>query len=298
NPSSTLAPCSRETGPGNLTVNGPSRPANVMRVLARFLFILIIVALSASSAPADCSFPYSCVTGFSISPGSIKGDNSQAALATVQVNHAAYGSVVLGWNNGVSGASLISHCGSGGTQSGGYCVYPNQGPGNVTVTLEFMAISGSSSTVSGTVTAFVEYNMDPGMQASLSVSPVPTPWQSPNQEPDPRCCSDGGYGGKPINFLNGNTWITQRDYSIPGLGGGISLERTWNSLWQRMQPFEQSGIFGDSWRSTFEEHIQTQTGGNVKYWKGDGGALFYAYSGVGGSYYMTAPADDQTTLNF
>ena len=78
----------------------------------------------------------------------------------------------------------------------------------------------------------------------------------------------------------------------------MSLERTWNSLWHRMQPFEQSGIFGDSWRSTFEEHIQTQTGGNVKYWKGDGGALFYAYSGVGGSYYMTAPADDQTTLNF
>src|SRR5262249_49755451 len=64
------------------------------------------------------------------------------------------------------------------------------------------------------------------------------------------------------------------------------------------QPFVQSGIFGDSWQSNFEEHIEVQTGGSVKYWEGDGGSLFYAYSGSGGIYYITAPADDQTTLSF
>jgi len=48
----------------------------------------------------------------------------------------------------------------------------------------------------------------------------------------------------PINFSNGNTWIEQQDYSIPGLGGGKALTRTWNSLWTLALPPEQSGISG------------------------------------------------------
>jgi hypothetical protein len=65
-----------------------------------------------------------------------------------------------------------------------------------------------------------------------------------------------------------------------------------------MLPPEAAGIFGDSWRSNFEERIQVLTGGAVKYWLGNGSSLFYSYTGSGGVYAMTAPADDQTQLSF
>jgi uncharacterized protein RhaS with RHS repeats len=65
-----------------------------------------------------------------------------------------------------------------------------------------------------------------------------------------------------------------------------------------MQPIEQAGIFGDSWRSNFEERIQMQNSTTVKYWKGDGGALYYSYNAASGFWLLTAPADDQTTLSY
>src|SRR5262245_28355591 len=45
-------------------------------------------------------------------------------------------------------------------------------------------------------------------------------------------CGDCEVAGEPINLTNGNVYIGQRDYRLPGLGGGITLDRTWNSLWQ------------------------------------------------------------------
>src|SRR2546430_10224429 len=112
-PSSTLAHVTRETGSDDLTLNVPLRSASLLRKLAKLSFI-VIIALTASSAHATCSYPYSCVTGFSISPGSIRGDNSQAAIATVQAYMAGYTSPILAITGGVSGASLTMRCGSGG----------------------------------------------------------------------------------------------------------------------------------------------------------------------------------------
>jgi RHS repeat-associated protein len=102
----------------------------------------------------------------------------------------------------------------------------------------------------------------------------------------------------PINVTNGNTWIAQQDYSIPGLAGGLKLTRTWNSLWSLTNPPEQAGIFGNSWRSTFEERIQSLSGGVVKYWKSSGSSLFYTYNSFSGAYNLTAPLNDQTSLSF
>ena len=63
--------------------------------------------------------------------------------------------------------------------------------------------------------------------------------------------------GAPINLTNGNVWVQERDYSLPGLGGGLELVRTWNSLWQWSSPTMpgQAGMFGNSWRSTYEEML-------------------------------------------
>src|SRR5262249_52583125 len=81
-------------------------------------------------------------------------------------------------------------------------------------------------------------------------------------------------GGGPINFTNGNVWVTQQDYSLPGLGGGLSLVRTWNSLWANTGATGSNGpgtagMFGHSWRSTYEERIMplASSGSDKKYWR-------------------------------
>lgn len=106
-----------------------------------------------------------------------------------------------------------------------------------------------------------------------------------------------GTCGSPINLTNGNTYIDQSDYSLPGLGGGMHLTRVWNSLWQNSVPWEGSGMFGDSWQSNFEEHLQAISGGR-KYWRGDGSAWMFTYDSVNDVYNLTSPSDEHASLSF
>jgi RHS repeat-associated protein len=55
--------------------------------------------------------------------------------------------------------------------------------------------------------------------------------------------------GRPINVTNGNMYIQQTDYRLPGFGEGLEVTRTYNSRMQR------SGIFGYGWSSAFDESI-------------------------------------------
>ena len=104
-------------------------------------------------------------------------------------------------------------------------------------------------------------------------------------------------GSSPIDLATGNTYVTQSDISIPGLGGGLSLSRTWNSLlptWQRSYPF----MFGTGWRSTFEEKLIYVSGdGFLKYLRSDGSVWSFAPISLGATstYKTVAPADDTTT---
>src|SRR5579872_1191652 len=75
-------------------------------------------------------------------------------------------------------------------------------------------------------------------------------------------------GGKPINFETGNTFIEENDIRIPGLAGGLTLTRTWNSKPSQHAPI--TGIFGPNWRSTYEERIFPETDGYVRYARADG----------------------------
>lgn len=104
--------------------------------------------------------------------------------------------------------------------------------------------------------------------------------------------------GGPINTTNGNTWIQQADYSLPGLGGGIVVARTWNSLWQSSSPITQAGMFGDSWRSTYEEQLQVLNGGAVQYWRSDGSAWLFGFDSVNNAYTLLTPPDERATLTF
>ncbi|HZQ21445.1 MAG TPA: DUF6531 domain-containing protein [Terriglobales bacterium] len=67
----------------------------------------------------------------------------------------------------------------------------------------------------------------------------------------------------PISLATGNTTIEQRDVSLPGLGGGLRLVRTWNSIWPSTQLANQVGLFGPHWRSNFEESVFTGSDGTM-----------------------------------
>jgi len=254
--------------------------------------VLFLGFFSAVPAKAECGVTYTCVQSFTLSAPSIVGDLSDETTATII---ATLPPGYSDWTVAFGGTRPAFTCvngeyfpGAPGTASGCHV------QGN-TVTAIFKSWNGSGSTAHLTIRAQAS-ELDSGILQNLDVTPVPSPVQSPTRATDLPCNCESG--GSPINVTNGNTWIPQTDYSIPGLGGGLQLARTWNSLWTLTNPPETSGVFGHSWRSNFEERIQVLTGGEVKYWKGDGSPLFYQYSGTGGAYSLTAPADDQTTLSF
>jgi RHS repeat-associated protein len=86
------------------------------------------------------------------------------------------------------------------------------------------------------------------------------------------CESCEKVAGSPINLTNGNVYIQQRDYALPGLGGGITLDRTWNGLWPNTSHgnIPTARMFGHSWTSNFEERMVVVDANTVDYWRGDG----------------------------
>jgi YD repeat-containing protein len=113
----------------------------------------------------------------------------------------------------------------------------------------------------------------------------------------PQCQQFVPVSGAPINLTNGNTYIKQRDIAIPGLGGGLNLERNWNSIWPASEPTSAVGMFGPNWRSTFEERISAGTGNAVGYevYSRSDGGLWY-FGGTGSSLTLSSPASATATL--
>ena len=116
------------------------------------------------------------------------------------------------------------------------------------------------------------YNLSPG----IFVCQVPTSacYRGNPEEPCPRCTT----AGKPISLATGNTYIEQTDVSVPGLGGGLSLVRTWNSKLPPIQGASVVGMFGPMWRSTYEERIFVGSDGYFKYSRGDGSTWSFGFA--------------------
>jgi|SRR5271157_302200 len=106
--------------------------------------------------------------------------------------------------------------------------------------------------------------------------------------------------GEPINLATGDTFITQSDLSVPGLGGGLSLTRTWHSLFPFTEAVPTSGMFGGNWRSTYEESIFVVSQGLVKYVRATGGiwTLGPVSASWPVSYAMIAPANGNLSLGY
>ncbi len=125
-------------------------------------------------------------------------------------------------------------------------------------------------------------------------------WLSTCQVSDwcPTCGKGGAATGNPINLTNGNTYIQQNDVKIPGLGGGLNLNRTWNSMWPSSVGGVQVGLFGTNWRSTYEEMV-TAGSGNYNnyqlYWRSDGG--FWVFGPANGTTWpLASPGSANVTL--
>jgi YD repeat-containing protein len=103
---------------------------------------------------------------------------------------------------------------------------------------------------------------------------------------------------KPISLASGNTFIVETDLKIPWLGGGLTLVRTWNSLWPATQTAYQVGLFGPQWRSNFEERVFLGSDNYMKYARGDGSFWSFGWGGAGSvaGWSVAAPANYVATL--
>ncbi len=126
-------------------------------------------------------------------------------------------------------------------------------------------------------------------------------WQAKNGQcppaPEQNKCPAGG---SPICLANGNTYIQQADLRIPGLGGGLTLVRTWNSIWPRTESASRIGLFGPNWRSTYEEQVFAGADGFMKYSRADGGFWSFGFTGYDAgsnpTFVPVAPSNQTATL--
>lgn len=110
-------------------------------------------------------------------------------------------------------------------------------------------------------------------------------------------CDCSGSAGAPISLANGNTYIKEADVRLPGLSGGLTLVRTWNSIWPSTQTAYQTGIFGPNWRSNFEERVFLGSDNYMKYARGDGSFWSFGWgTPTGAGWSVAAPANVIATL--
>ena len=94
------------------------------------------------------------------------------------------------------------------------------------------------------------------------------------QESGPRPCDEqsgpSASVGDPINVTNGNMYVQQTDYRLPGRGDGLEITRTYNSKKQT------SGLFGFGWTSILDESVATYGSFLARLNLPDGGAIYFS----------------------
>jgi YD repeat-containing protein len=101
---------------------------------------------------------------------------------------------------------------------------------------------------------------------------------------------------QPVCLWNGNTFIKQTDVSLPGLGGGLTLRRTWNSLWPQNELASSIGLFGPNWKSTYEERVFMGGDNYLRYAGGDGSYWAFGISDSGG-WGVVSPGNVSATIS-
>ena len=107
---------------------------------------------------------------------------------------------------------------------------------------------------------------------------------APGCAPKPENPCQNCEASKPIQLANGNTYIDQTDVVLPGLGGGLTLRRRWNSAWPSTEIGSSIGMFGPNWRSTYEERAFLSINHWVVYSRWDGSYLYFGLDSISGGW--------------
>lgn len=81
--------------------------------------------------------------------------------------------------------------------------------------------------------------------------------------------------GKPVNVTNGNMYLQQSDYNLPGVGEAISFTRTYNSMSSRL------GLFGKGWSTGYDEALIINSPTSLRLYMPDGRATDFSGDGSG-----------------
>ncbi len=179
-----------------------------------FLLLTVILSLTAVGH-ADCSSV--TLNSFTVSPSVISGDQSQFTVGTVSACLPS-GITTLDLYAAPSLFSVTQMFCNGASAYQYTCVFNGVGPGNVTVSFEMNGYNYGTTENDGYITVSLG---SPGTQgtANVTVTPVGNPYEPPSQDPDGPCPTGNCSGaGQPINVTNGNTYIPQQDYFMPGIG--------------------------------------------------------------------------------
>jgi RHS repeat-associated protein len=84
--------------------------------------------------------------------------------------------------------------------------------------------------------------------------------------------------GAPVNVTNGNMYLQQADYLLPGVGPAINITRTYNSN------STDIGLFGRGWASAYDEGIRVYGSTFVRWFRADGQATNFTRSSGSGPF--------------
>jgi hypothetical protein len=89
-------------------------------------------------------------------------------------------------------------------------------------------------------------NCAPELAATAYSCQTTSPWTAvckvkSNACAPPSECPSCNRAAHPIDLATGNTDISQTDIRIPGLGGGLTLVRTWNGVWPPIETSSRAG---------------------------------------------------------
>lgn len=76
--------------------------------------------------------------------------------------------------------------------------------------------------------------------------------------------------GEPVDVTNGNMYLRQSDYVLPGAGHKIDLQRTYNSQSTR------TGLFGKGWSTAYDESLQIYDAHMLRLNEADGRATYFS----------------------
>src|SRR5437660_33521 len=106
-------------------------------------------------------------------------------------------------------------------------------------------------------------------------TPTPTPTPTPPIEPNLGESCPNQLVGRPVNVTNGNMFLKQADYTLPGRGEAISFVRAYNSLASR------SGMFGKGWSTAYDESLLISSATSLKLYMPDGKGTDFTGDGHG-----------------